>query len=179
MHRNHLLQQLKQYQNSSLITSHELNVIDRFITFIQTNHHCFERSNIGHITSSLWLVNHVGTHALLTHHKKFNGWFQLGGHNDGDPNCQQTALKEALEESGIEGLTLITPAIFDIDLHPIPSACAYHYDVRYLLQAPAAAQYQISEESNDLQWVALDQLENYSKEASIMRMKQKYQRHFK
>lgn len=179
MHRSNILQQLEQFRHSPLITNHEKATLDQFVAFIRSNHNCFERSNSGHITSAVWLVNHDGTHALLTHHKKLNAWFQLGGHNDGDNDCQRAALKEALEESGIAGLTLVTPTIFDIDIHPIPSACAYHYDVRYLLRAPADAQYQISDESNDLQWVPLNQLENFSKEASLMRMKEKYQQHFK
>src|ERR1700733_5181088 len=68
-------------------------------------HNAFERSlDVGHITASCWLVNKDNTHALLTHHKKLDRWFQLGGHCDGDTDALGVAIKEAQEESGIMGI---------------------------------------------------------------------------
>lgn len=174
MHRQKLLHELETYFSSPIITREEIPFFDRFIEFIKANPDCFERSNIGHITSSAWIINHDGTQALLTHHKKFNVWVQLGGHNDGDPDCAAVALKEAEEESGIQGLKLVSPDIFDIDIHAIPNQCTYHYDVRYLIRAPRNAQYIVSDESHALAWVPLDRIEKFSKEASMIRMVKKF-----
>ncbi len=174
MKRNILVQQLQEYKDSALITHHELLLITQFTDFIAAHENCFHRSNSGHITSGVWVINAEKTHALLTHHKKFDIWCQLGGHNDGNPDCKATAIKEAEEESGITGFTFLHEGIFDIDLHPIPGSCAYHYDVRYLLQAPMGASYIVSPESHDLAWVALDKIPDYSTEASVLRMNEKF-----
>lgn len=178
MHRKSLLASLREYLNSKFITQTELPILAQFVDFIQNNPACFERKNHGHVTSSIWIVNAQKTHALLTHHKKFNLWIQLGGHNDGESNCKKVAAQEAHEESGIAGLQFIHPGIFDIDIHQIPSACAYHYDVRYLMQAPANASYQISEESHDLAWAPFDKMGEYTKQVSVLRMHEKAKNYF-
>lgn len=173
MHRKLLLNDLQKYLTGTFITPEQHAVVSQFCNFITTHEHCFHRSNSGHITSGAWIVNADKTHALLTHHKKFNMWCQLGGHNDGDHDCKNVALKEAQEESGINNLVLLHPDIFDIDIHPIPGTCAFHYDVRYLLQAPANAAYTVSAESHDLAWVPLDTIHEYTTETSVLRMNKK------
>jgi len=170
---------LNQFARSRYCLPEQQENLAQFLTFIKENPNCFERSNTGHITSSVWIVNEQRTHALLTHHKKFNLWFQLGGHNDGDTDCKASALREAEEESGITGFTFLHDGIFDIDIHPIPGACAYHYDIRYLLQAPAQAQYMVSEESHDLAWVPFNKLTDFSNHSSILRMNEKFIQNFK
>jgi hypothetical protein len=57
----------------------------RMLDFISREPDCFERNcQDWHFTGSCWLENFDGSAALLTHHKKFNNWLQLGGHADGD-----------------------------------------------------------------------------------------------
>lgn len=178
MNNNQLKKQLELYCQSILCTQVEQQMISRFIQFLTSNSDAFARGNKGHITSGVWIINAEKTHALLTHHKKFDLWCQLGGHNDGDTDCKRTALKEAEEESGISGFTFLHEGIFDIDIHPIPGACTYHYDIRYLLQAPKDAQYQVSEESHDLAWVPFDKITEYSLHSSVSRMNEKFKYHF-
>ncbi len=173
MHRYDLLHQLEIYGATSLITRDEIAVLDPFLDFIRKNIACFERSNKGHVTGSVWIVNHDLSQVLLTHHKKLGIWIQLGGHADGDPDIRQVALKEAREESGIEEFTFLLPGIFDIDIHPIPNACEYHYDVRYLLQAPEGAQFLVSDESHALAWVEREKIADYSTKQSLLRMMHK------
>jgi 8-oxo-dGTP pyrophosphatase MutT (NUDIX family) len=51
---------------------------------------------VGHLTASAWVVNPAKTHVMLTHHRKFNCWLQLGGHVDeGDESLLTAALREA------------------------------------------------------------------------------------
>lgn len=173
MHRNHLILQLEEYASSPTITAEERLVLERFLAFVRSNEGCFERSTKGHVTGSAWIVNHASSHALLTHHKKLNIWIQLGGHADGDSDIKRVALKEAQEESGIEQFTFLQPGIFDIDIHPIPNACEFHYDVRYLLQAPKDAQFLVSEESHSLAWADIARITEYSDKQSVLRMAKK------
>jgi 8-oxo-dGTP pyrophosphatase MutT (NUDIX family) len=175
MSRELLLKDLEQYRSLWCLPE-EHAALAQFIDFVTKNENCFERSHVGHVTSSVWILNHAKTHVLLTHHKKLNMWIQLGGHNDGDSNCLRVALKEAQEESGIETLIVLKPEIFDIDIHPIPNKCAYHYDVRYVLQAPQDAQYKVSEESHDLAWVPLHEIAQVSPFRSVIRMQEKSMR---
>ena len=173
MHRKHLLESLNTYLTSQFFMEEERHHHAELIKFIHKNPQCFDRENVGHITGSVWLINHEQTHTLLTHHKKLGIWVQLGGHADGDSHIPTVALKEAHEESGIDNLTFITKDIYDIDIHLIPNKCKVHYDVRYLIKAPENAQYIVSEESHDLAWVALDKIENYTTYRSVLRMAEK------
>jgi 8-oxo-dGTP pyrophosphatase MutT (NUDIX family) len=88
-------------------------------------------------------------------------WVQLGGHIEGeDTTLAGAALREATEESGIEGLR-ISAAPIHLDVHPITCSLGVptrHLDVRYLVRAPAGAQAHRSEESVALRWWPLGQL---------------------
>jgi len=178
MHRKIILDQLHEYASSLHITPQEKATIAEFLSFIMSNPGCFERSNTGHVTGSAWVVNAAGNQALLTHHRKLKKWLQVGGHADGDNDIAHVALKEAQEETGILGLEFVTPSIFDVSIHPIPSHCAFHYDVRYLLRAPANASYVVSEESLDLAWVASENITETAYLPSLARMNTKFQTYF-
>ena len=149
----------------------------RFIDFVADEPRCYERDCWrGHVTGAAWLLNGAGTHALLTHHRKLNMWLQLGGHSDGDENTTRVALREAREESGLQ-VRLLQPAIFDIDIHPIPARKEdpdhWHYDVRFLMQVVGGEDFVVSSESLDLAWVPVAELLDYSQEPTILRMGRK------
>ncbi|MBT6051377.1 MAG: NUDIX hydrolase, partial [Candidatus Scalindua sp.] len=95
MHRKGLIQQLRDYHAE---WKDESGMVERFIEFVSTNEDCFERKlKEGHITGSAWVVSKDGRQVLLTHHKKLNRWFQLGGHADGNSDILRVAMQEALE----------------------------------------------------------------------------------
>jgi 8-oxo-dGTP pyrophosphatase MutT (NUDIX family) len=83
----------------------------------------------------------------------------MGGHCEpGDATVAEAALREATEESGVPGLTLLAGGPVRLDRHPIPAPCHWHLDVQYAALAPAGAVEAISEESLDLRWFAYDEV---------------------
>ncbi|MFF7606876.1 NUDIX domain-containing protein [Streptomyces parvulus] len=105
----------------------------------------------GHVTASALVVDPSRERVLLTLHKKMRMWLQMGGHCEpGDGTLARAALREATEESGIDGLTLAPGGPVRLDRHHTP--CAWHLDVQYAALAPAGAVEAISDESLDLRW---------------------------
>lgn len=127
----------------------------------------------GHLTASAIVIDATGTKALLTHHRKLGRWLQLGGHCDGDPDLARVALREAEEESGIEGLS-IDPVPIDVDIHTIPARKDepehLHLDTRFLVRAPAGALERTSEESHELRWVTRAEAEALGTDDSVRRL---------
>jgi 8-oxo-dGTP pyrophosphatase MutT (NUDIX family) len=127
----------------------------------------------GHLTASALVVDASGKRALLTHHRKLGRWLQLGGHCDGDANLAAVALREATEESGIEGLS-IDPVPIDVDIHTIPARKGepehLHLDTRFLVRAPAGAAERASEESIELRWFDRDEAESLAIDDSVRRL---------
>ncbi|MFE4699454.1 NUDIX hydrolase [Streptomyces sp. NPDC056738] len=113
----------------------------------------------GHLTASALVIDPSRGRVLLTLHRKLRMWLQMGGHCEpGDPTLAEAALREAAEESGIEGLTLLPGGPVRLDRHPIPAPCHWHLDVQYAALAPADAVAAISDESLDLRWFAYDEV---------------------
>jgi len=157
----------------------------RLDTILFIEHHStnwWQRTTIdGHVTASAWVLNAERTHALLLHHAKLDRWLQPGGHlDDADESPAHGARREAVEESGIATLSIVTTALFDVDVHPIlkrntkritePAHC--HYDVRYLIIA-SDTNVVISEESLGAQWMSLSEIVASHLDKSITRLAKK------
>lgn len=172
MTRDALLANLLQYAAAD---PHEARMAERLHAFVSTYPDCFERSlTIGHVTGSAFVVGLDRRHTLLTHHGKLDKWLQLGGHADGDSHLLRVAMREAMEESGLEDVRPVHGEIFDIDIHAIPARGAepehFHYDVRFLLEADRRAPLRITSESKALQWVELNRVAELTREESMLRM---------
>ncbi len=172
MHRAPFLSLLEEYAARHL---REASCCQRYIDFVKAHPDCFERSlKVGHVTAAAWVLDKSGRRVLLTHHRKLDRWLQLGGHVDGDPDVLAGAAREAREESGIDLLEIVSEKIFDLDIHRIPARGDepehLHYDARFLFRANGSEDFTVSDESHDLAWVPLEQLGDYSSEASMLRM---------
>ncbi|WP_026261885.1 NUDIX hydrolase [Spirosoma panaciterrae] len=148
------------------------------VAFVRQHPDCFERSLlIGHITGSAWIVSPDRKQTLLLHHRKLDRWLQPGGHADGDPDVAAVALKEAQEETGLQSVRLLSPAIFDVNIHTIPKRDDVpehlHYDIRFLFEADPKEPFGISDERTNIQWISLEKVDSLTESESILRLLRK------
>lgn len=115
----------------------------------------------GHVTASALVLDHIGRATVLTLHPRLGRWVQLGGHcEESDPDIVSAALREAREESGIDGLTIDeVPAA--VHVHALTCSLGvptHHLDIQFVAHAPKGAQIARSDESLDLRWWPLNDL---------------------
>lgn len=146
-------------QNYSPEIKREWDVRDEMLSFLAANENHFERKNLKrHFTGSGLLIDPVEHKVLLNYHKFLDMWLCFGGHADGESDLFNVALRETIEESGIETVQPATTQIFDIDIHAIPERIKKneppheHYDVLYLFQASVNDPINVSEESVRVRW---------------------------
>lgn len=156
----------------------ESDNVDTLINFIENNSIYLGSSNPdGHVTSSAWIINKQRTRVLLTEHKKLNKWLQLGGHTEENESVYESSYREGIEESGLSMLTQVNRSIYDIDIHTIPKRNEkkehIHYDIRYLFEANDTDEIIVSDESHDVRWIDVRDIERYTNEESVLRMVRK------
>jgi 8-oxo-dGTP pyrophosphatase MutT (NUDIX family) len=145
------------------VTADEVVARERTLDFLAEHPDGVEAScQPGHITATALVLSADRRRTLLTLHKRIEQWLELGGHLEpDDADLAAASLREGIEESGIPDLAQ-EPGILTIVVHEnLPCRRApgtTHYDVYYVLTAPEGAQEQISDESIDLGWFAVDAL---------------------
>ena len=142
------------------------------LAFVEAHPDALERTcGPGHLTGSAMVIDPADRRFLLMLHAKLGRWFQPGGHADGDGNLPGVAWREAVEETGVVGLSLAVPAI-DLDIHEVgpPHGPHRHLDVRYLAIAPPGAVPVGNHESLDLRWATYDELPGLDVDPGTLRM---------
>jgi 8-oxo-dGTP pyrophosphatase MutT (NUDIX family) len=112
-----------------------------------------------HLTASTAVLSADGSSVLLTHQRKAQRWFQLGGHLEpADASVLGAAAREAREESGLA--LRLDPVPLQLSEHPVEfcGPGVHHLDVRFLAVAPVDVAPAVSEESLDVRWWPVEAL---------------------
>lgn len=155
----------------------------KILRFLSLSPGPFDRGNPeGHITGSAVVARPDGSAFLLVHHKRLDRWLQPGGHTDpGDADVLATALREALEETGVHALAVDAGGRpFDVDVHPIPPRPGepehLHFDLRFLATASETAVIPHPEETREVRWFTLEEARAAGTDASVLRALEKASR---
>jgi 8-oxo-dGTP pyrophosphatase MutT (NUDIX family) len=151
----------------------QARIRDEMLEFASVHPDALHRSCVaGHFTGSALVLDPDSGRVLVLVHTKLRKWLQPGGHTDGEANLAATALREATEETGIEGLVVVAPAA-DLDIHevrPPKEPPHLHLDVRYLVMAPSGARAVGNHESEALRWVAPGDLVALGADEGLIRL---------
>ena len=124
-------------------------------------------NEIAHLSSSGFVVNADGTRVLMAHHNIYRVWAWTGGHADGEGDLLSVALREAREETGVEHIRPLSPAIASLDILPVWGhvkrgqwvSSHQHLNVTYLLTAEETDPLHIREgENTGVAWLPADRL---------------------
>ncbi|MCI9889320.1 NUDIX domain-containing protein [Micrococcales bacterium 31B] len=129
-----------------------------------------------HVTASCFVFNRELTHILLTLHAKARAWVQFGGHLEpGDASIEESARREAREESGLPLLELlrrpdgVAEPLGGLDRHDLDAAfsCAQHLDVAFVALTQGLPLPAVSHESLDVAWVPLALFDEAEADAAV------------
>jgi len=125
-----------------------------------------------HFTASALVVEAGAKRVAVLWHNKAQRWLQPGGHADGDGNLAHVAWREATEETGIEGLAVVVPAVH-LDVHPCnpPGERSHvHYDLRFVVIAPPGAVPRSNHESAEVRWVTPHELPSLDADPGLVHL---------
>ena len=122
----------------------EENDKEMMLKYIDTFEDVLTRENrMCHFTASSWIVNKERTKILMIYHKIYDSWAWTGGHCDGDSDMLHVAVKEAIEETGVENFKVLSDGIFGIEIVSVDGHVKrgkyvpthLHLNISYLLVA--------------------------------------------
>ena len=164
---------LDQYNNYFPAEAGEVKLFSDFMHSTADDELISRKNFNGHITTSAFIIDTHRSEMLLLRHKSLNRWLQPGGHvENADSSLLLSALREAVEETGISAAELshfrtgdIPEMPFDIDSHYIPVNTRkiedghYHHDLRYLFVYSGSRENKFNtDEATGLRWVSFDEL---------------------
>lgn len=168
------IQEFKRYKPRNVQEEVDKNAI---IDFVDKNEDCLLRSNlIAHITSSAFVVNKEMNKVLFVHHNIYNSWGWVGGHNDGNPNLLEVAIKEAIEETGVSYVSPYSNEMISVDVIQVENHIKnglfvgdhLHLNATYLLIASEDDKLIVKEDENSgVQWFNIDEVMNHVSEDRI------------
>ena len=130
----------------------------------------------GEMTNGFTKVNERMDKVLFIHHNIYNSWGWVGGHNDGNPDLLEVAIKEAIEETGVTKIRPYSDEVLGIDIVYVENHIKngkfvgdhLHLNATYLLIANENEKLTIKEDENSgVKWFLIDEVMNHITEERI------------
>lgn len=129
-----------------------------------------------HYTATVFIISDSKpVKVLLAHHRKFNHWMPAGGHQEAWENPIEAAIRETLEETGIDISHLLPPSssfdatakhvgmpkyFLEEEIQPLgDQPFHYHLDQIYIVTVPEQAAQHDEKEAHDIGWFTLEEAE--------------------
>lgn len=172
----HYIEAISNYNPQNAQEANDQKILLSYIRAFQSN--VLTRENeIAHITSSALILNKALDQTLMIHHNIYQTWAWTGGHADGEEDLFKVAVKEALEETGLETIEALSSEIASIDIIPVYGhikrgkyvSSHLHLNISYVLIADKEAKLKVNlEETSGVRWISIDEIEQYSNEPYLV-----------
>ena len=166
---NYLPYNIEEQKDKELILKY-MDIFDDVLT---------RKNEIGHFTSSCWIVNKEKTKVLMVYHNIYDSWSWVGGHADGDDDLLHVSLKEASEETGLKNVIPLSKDIFSLEVLGVDGhmkkggyiSTHIHLNITYLLCANENDITHIKEDENsDVKWFELEEAIKASSEPHMKKI---------
>lgn len=174
MTQQHLRQQILAH-----VPQGEQEMADRALMLMLMDKHqdlLLRENAAAHFTGSAWIVNPDRTKVLLVYHDMYQSWSWTGGHADGEADLLSVAMREAMEETGLQKVTPLSETILALDVLPVWShlkrgrfvSTHLHLNAAYLLEADESEPIRMQPgENSGVKWVPIDEVAAYSTEPDM------------
>ena len=128
----------------------------------------YRKCEMMHFTSSSMIINKNRDKVLMVYHNIYDSYSWTGGHNDGDVDFMNVALKEAKEETSLSELKVLGNGPCSIEVLTVKPHIKrgkyvgghLHLNVSFLFEADENAYVHIKEdESSRIKWIPIKDLE--------------------
>ena len=172
-------------QIESYIPYNEQEEIDKrvMLKFIDTFSDVLTRNNeIGHFTTSAWVVNKEKTKILMIYHNIYQSWAWIGGHADGEENLESVIRREIEEETGLKNIKSLKDGIYGIavlTVDPHIKRDKYinshlHFDVQYIFEASEDEILRVKpDENSGVKWISIEKVVESTSENKMKPIYQK------
>lgn len=129
-----------------------------------------------HFTASSIIFNETFDQMLMIYHKMYDSWSWTGGHLDGNMDFLEVAKKEAIEETGVSELKVISSSPVGIEALPVwfhvkrglPVSSHMHLNVSFAFVASDKTKLIINhEETNGVRWIKISEYKKYVTEPEM------------
>lgn len=130
-----------------------------------------------HMTASSMIFNWSRDKVLMIYHNLYNSWSWTGGHADGETDLFGTAMREAMEETGIKKLRPLKENAVSLDILPVWGhfkrgsyvSSHLHLNLSYLFEADETEALHIkADENSGVGWIPIAQLKEYVSEPDMI-----------